>query len=112
LLIPFARFRPVQNAVRIRGPVLVQLGEQDGMVPLAAIEKVSARAPKGELMRYPIDHFGCFWPEHIEHVARDQLVFLQHQLLTPKTHHTPARRPLTTPHPRSPRPSRTHPLSA
>jgi hypothetical protein len=53
LLIPFARFRPVQHAARIRGPVLVQLGERDGMVPLPAIEKVSARAPNGELVRLP-----------------------------------------------------------
>jgi len=77
LLIPFARFRPVQNAARIQGPVLVQLGERDGMVPLPAIEKVSARAPKGELARYPIDHFGCYWPEHIDEVAGDQLEFLR-----------------------------------
>jgi dienelactone hydrolase len=84
LLMPFVRFRPVQNAARIRGPVLVQLGERDGMVPLPAIEKVGARAPSGELARYPIDHFGYFWPEHIEHVACDQLVFLQRHLLTAK----------------------------
>ena len=113
LLIPFARFRPVQNAARIRGPVLVQLGERDGMAPLPAIEKVSARAPKGELARYPIDHFDCFWPEHIEHVARDQLVFLQRHLLTAATQHTPpARRPPTTSTEGVPSPSRTQPLSA
>jgi uncharacterized protein len=80
LLIPFARFRPVRSAARIRGPVLVQLGELDGMVPLEPIEKVSARAPKGELARYPIDHFDCFWPEHIDDVARDQLIFLHRHL--------------------------------
>jgi len=88
LLIPLARFRPVRSAARIRGPVLVQLGERDGMVPLPAIERVSARAPKGELMRYPIDHFGCFWPEHIGHLAGDQLKFLHRHLSIPKTHHT------------------------
>ena len=109
LLIPFARFRPVQSAARIRGPVLVQLGERDGMVPLPAIEKVSARAPQGELVRYPIDHFDCFWPEHIEHVARDQLLFLKRHLLTAKTHHTRARRPPTTSTEGVPSPSRTQP---
>lgn len=82
LLIPFARFRPVQKAASIRGPVLVQLGERDGMVPLPAIKKVSARAPRGQLARYPINHFDCYWPEHIERVARDQLDFLQQHLRT------------------------------
>jgi uncharacterized protein len=79
LLSPFARFRPVRKAARIQAPLLVQLGEQDGMVPLAAIEKVGARAPNAELVRYPIDHFGCFWPEHIDQIADDQLDFLQRQ---------------------------------
>lgn len=88
LLIPFARFRPVQKAARIAGPVLVQLGERDGMVPRPAIENVSARAPRGQLARYPMNHFDCYWPEHIERVAGDQLTFLRQQLLTPKTHHT------------------------
>jgi hypothetical protein len=46
------------------------------MVPLAAIEKTAARAPRGELRRYPIDHFECFWPEHLDLVAADQIKFL------------------------------------
>ena len=75
--IAFARFRPVQMAARIRGPVLLQAGERDGIVPPRAIETVSTRAPHAELARYPIDHFGCFWPEHIDRVAGDQLEFLQ-----------------------------------
>jgi hypothetical protein len=70
----------------IKGPVLVQLGERDGIVPLPAIEEVSARAPKGELARYPIDHFECFLPEHIDHVAGDQLDSLRRSLRAPKTH--------------------------
>ena len=82
LLIPFLRFRPVRKAARIQAPLLVQIGERDGMVPLPPIEKVSARVPRAELVRYPIDHFGCFWPEHIDHVAHDQLDFLERHLLT------------------------------
>jgi hypothetical protein len=60
--------------------VHVPLGERDQTVPLPAIEKVSARVPKGELVRYPIDHFECFWPEHIDQVVGDQLDFLQRHL--------------------------------
>jgi pimeloyl-ACP methyl ester carboxylesterase len=84
LLFPFARFRPVRNAARLQAPVLVQLGEQDGMVPLPVIEKLSARAPNAELVRYPIDHFGCFWPGHIGDISRDQVAFLQRHLLDEK----------------------------
>ena len=88
LLLAGARFRPVREAARIRGPVLVQLGERDRVVPLRAIEKVGTRAPRGELVRYPIDHFECFWPEHADKVARDQLDFLRRHLLPPD--HLPA----------------------
>jgi hypothetical protein len=31
-------------------------------------------------VRYPIDHFECFWPEHIDQVVGDQLDFLQRHL--------------------------------
>jgi pimeloyl-ACP methyl ester carboxylesterase len=94
LLLAGARFRPVREAARIRSPVLVQLGEHDRVVPLRAIEKASRRAPHGELVRYPIDHFECFWPEHIEHVAGDQLDFLRrHVLFNRLATPTPADRP-------------------
>jgi dienelactone hydrolase len=82
LLFAFARFRPVQNAARIRGPVLVQIGDRDRMAPPRAIEKLSTRAPHAEPARYPIDHFECFWPEHLDHVAGDQTAFLRRHLLT------------------------------
>jgi pimeloyl-ACP methyl ester carboxylesterase len=68
---------PVQKAAQIRGAVLLQAAERDGMVPPRAIETVSTRAPGAELARCPIDHFGCYWPEHIDQLAGDQLEFLR-----------------------------------
>ena len=82
----FARFRPVKKAAQIRGAVLVQAGEQDGMAPPQAIETVSTCAPHAELARYPIDHFGCYWPEHIDQIAGDQLEFLRRHTLAPDPH--------------------------
>lgn len=73
----FPRFRPVQKAAQIQGAVLLQAGEQDRMAPPRAIETVSTRAPHAELARYPIDHFGCYRPEHIDQIAGDQLEFLR-----------------------------------
>lgn len=81
LLLSGARFRPVRDAAAIRSPVLVQLGQRDGMVPLRPIEKVAMRARDAELVRYPIDHFGCYAPEHIDSVAGDELEFLRRHVL-------------------------------
>jgi hypothetical protein len=75
-----ALHRPVRRAKRIRAPLLVQLGEHDAMAPRRAVERSAARAPRGELERYPIDHFGCFWPEYIDEVAGDQIAFLRRAL--------------------------------
>jgi hypothetical protein len=80
-LFAVARYRPVRQAHRIATPVLLQLGERDAMVPPAPIEKTAARVPRGELLRYPIDHFQCFWPEYLDHVATDQIAFLSNHLL-------------------------------
>jgi len=77
---PMALYRPVRKAKRIEVPLLVQLGERDGLAPRRAVEKTAARAPRGELRRYPIDHFDCFWPEHIDEVAGDQITFLHRHL--------------------------------
>jgi len=55
------------------------------MAPLPPIETTAAQAPRGELVRYPIDHFECFWPEHIDRVAGDELDFLRRQLLAAET---------------------------
>jgi dienelactone hydrolase len=77
---PLALYRPVRKASRISAPVLVQLGDKDRLAPRRAVEKVAERAPHGELRRYPIDHFSCFWPEHVDEVAGDQIDFLLRRL--------------------------------
>src|SRR4051794_31637715 len=71
------RYRPVQRASDIDAPVLLQLGEDDRAVPPQPIEKTAARAPHAELIRYPMDHFGCFSAEHLDGVAADQIAFLR-----------------------------------
>jgi pimeloyl-ACP methyl ester carboxylesterase len=75
-----AFYRPVRRASRIEAPLLVQLGENDAIAPRRAVERTAARAPLGELRRYPIDHFGCFWPEHVDDLAGDQIDFLRRHL--------------------------------
>jgi pimeloyl-ACP methyl ester carboxylesterase len=74
-------YRPVRQAPDIEMPALLQLAEHDKVVPLPAIEKTAARAPKSELLRYPTDHFGCFWPEHLDRIAADEVDFLRRHLM-------------------------------
>jgi pimeloyl-ACP methyl ester carboxylesterase len=80
MLFATSRYRPVAHADRIRVPALLQLGEHDDMVPAKAIEETARRIPGSELLRYPMGHFGCFWPEHIDRVAGDQISFLRRRL--------------------------------
>lgn len=80
LSFPMFRYRPVRKAVLVNSPLLAQLGERDRLAPRRAVELVAERAPRGELRRYPIDHFGCFWTEHIDDIAGDQVDFLSRHL--------------------------------
>jgi uncharacterized protein len=80
--------RPTRSSNPRTGARPARRARRNGPAP--SDRKGQRRAPNGELVRYPIDHFGCFWPEHIEHVAGDQLEFLHRHLRTPKTHHTQA----------------------
>jgi dienelactone hydrolase len=78
---PLALYRPYRRAARIDAPVLVQLGEHDRLAPRRAVEGAAERAPHGELRRYPVDHFSCFWPERIDEVVGDQIAFLRDRLI-------------------------------
>jgi pimeloyl-ACP methyl ester carboxylesterase len=86
---PLSAYRPVRRARKVRAPALLQLGEHDAIAPPRPIEKTAARMPRGELLRYPIDHFGCFSPEHVDRVAGDQIEFLRRHLGTGES--SPAR---------------------
>jgi len=78
---PLLLYRPYRLAGRIDAPVLIQLGEHDRLAPRRAVEQAARRAPRGDLRRYPIDHFGCFWPQHVDEVAGDQIAFLRDRLV-------------------------------
>ncbi len=71
-----AMFRPVRRARRISAPLWAALGERDVTVDAGAVERVAARAPRGELHRYPFDHFEPLGGEPRELIAADQLEFL------------------------------------
>jgi dienelactone hydrolase len=71
--------RPVAKARGLRLPLWVGLGERDVSVSKRAVERLAARAPRGELHRYPYDHFGAFLGDGPARVAADQVEFLARQ---------------------------------
>jgi dienelactone hydrolase len=71
--------RPVAKARSLHAPLWVGLGERDVSVSRRAVQRLAARAPKGELHRYPYDHFGAFLGDGPQRVAADQVEFLSRQ---------------------------------
>ena len=77
-----ALHRPVARAAGVRSPLWVGLAEADVSVSRRAVERLAARAPRGELHRYPGDHFAPFLGDLPTRIADDQVVFLaRHGLL-------------------------------
>ena len=72
--------RPVARARRINCPLWAGLGERDVTVDGGAIERLAARAPAGELHRYPYDHFEPLSGAARDRIAADQLAFLDRVL--------------------------------
>jgi dienelactone hydrolase len=83
LPLAIAWYRPRRRAARIAAPTLLQLGEDDRVVPRAPIAATAARAGDADLRCYPIDHFGCFHPDHLDRIAGDQTAFLHRHLPGP-----------------------------
>jgi len=74
--------RPVARAPRIACPLWVGLGERDVTVHAPAIVRLAEAAPRGELHRYPYDHFDPFVGEGPDRVAADQVAFLARRMPT------------------------------
>lgn len=76
-----ATIRPVTRARRVRCPLWVGLGERDISVHNPSVEKLAARAPRGELHRYDADHFDPFVGDLPERIVADQVDFLRRNAL-------------------------------
>jgi pimeloyl-ACP methyl ester carboxylesterase len=73
--------RPLARARQIACPLWVGLGERDITVDRKSVERFAARAPHGELHRYPYDHFEPFYGDAPKRIAADQVEFLRRQVL-------------------------------
>ena len=81
-LLGMIRYRPGEAAHRLQMPVLVCVAERDAETPEELTRQIAERAPRGELRRYPGDHFDLYRGRARQLVLADQLAFLKKHLLT------------------------------
>lgn len=73
--------RPIRQVARLQAPLLVQVGENDSVVPPASSERAAARANgPSELITYPLDHFDIYDGPEQQRALADQLDFLRRRL--------------------------------
>jgi uncharacterized protein len=82
LHVPFDR--PGKLTPRIDCPVLFCVCDDDSVAPARATLRHAAKAPRGEIRRYPVGHFDIYLGNPFERAVADQLAFLRE--------HTPVKR--------------------
>ena len=71
-------YRPGNASHRLRMPLLVCIAEGDEATPEAKTRPIAERAPRGELRRYPGDHFAFYLDSEVRRQAlADQIEFLR-----------------------------------
>jgi pimeloyl-ACP methyl ester carboxylesterase len=79
-----AFYRPGRGAARIACPVLVVAYDEDQSVLTAPSVRAAGRAPRGELVRLPGDHYAAFGEAH-EATLDAEIAFLRAHVLEPGT---------------------------
>ena len=66
IMLRVATYRPVRSAASVACPLLVCVCERDQTTPPGAAIKMGERAPRGEVLRYPVGHFEIYLGEPFE----------------------------------------------
>jgi pimeloyl-ACP methyl ester carboxylesterase len=74
------RYRPGDQAHRLRMPILVSIAERDDATPEELSRQIAERAPRGELRRYPVSHFDFYRDPVRQRILADQIDFLRTHL--------------------------------
>ncbi len=75
-----ALHNPGRAARRVRAPILFCVCDADSVAPAKATLRHARRAPRGEVVRYPVGHFEIYNGEPFERAVDDQLDFLRRHL--------------------------------
>ena len=73
-------YRPGRLAGRIACPVLFCVCDDDAITPASATVAHAAKAPRGEIKRYPVGHFDIYVGDAWERAVADQTEFLVRHL--------------------------------
>ncbi len=82
ILLTVTMYRPIRHAKRVSCPILLVAAKKDSLIPVAAVKKAAARAPKGELTELDIGHFEIYTGKPFEEAVKQEADFLQRHLLT------------------------------
>jgi dienelactone hydrolase len=74
---------PGRQARRVRCPILFQVCEHDSVAPPGPTLRYAARAPRGEVLRYPVGHFDVYRGEPLQRALADDVDFLRRHLPPP-----------------------------
>lgn len=91
-------YAPGRKAARVRCPILFCVCDHDTVAPAKATLRHAAKAPRGEVERYPAGHFDIYTGEHFEQVVADQLAFLRAHIQPRSTASAPPVQDGTPPH--------------
>ena len=80
LMLTMALYRPVRSAAKVTAPLLVCVCDDDQTTPPGPAIEMAESAPRHELVRYPIGHFGIYVGEDFERAVADQTAFLRKHL--------------------------------
>ncbi len=75
-------YRPGRSTKKIACPILFCVCESDSVAPARATLRYAAKAPRGEVKRYPEGHFDIYVDDAFERVVADQIAFLDKHLIT------------------------------
>jgi pimeloyl-ACP methyl ester carboxylesterase len=82
VLFQMLRYRPLRDAEKIQAPVLMVAAEDDGLIPIAAVEAASRKIPDCQLVTLPeTTHFAPYVGETFERVVEREVDFLCEHLL-------------------------------
>ena len=70
----------MSKADQVKAAALVIAGRHDSLIPLAAVEKMAKKIPKGELLTMDCNHFGAYTGEMFEEIVGKETDFLEKHL--------------------------------
>ncbi len=80
ILLTVTMYRPVRRASRVSCPLLLVAAVRDSLIPIGAVRKTVARAPKGELVELAIGHFDIYTGAPFEEAVKREADFLVRHL--------------------------------